>query len=152
MDEADLPAAIERANRLSQQHKWMVMQALGGRWAELDPRSAATYAAGERTSRRNGLLQSVLNSWAGKDPDAALGFATTLPASEDRVNILVNIITPIAIRDPAKALQLLAATPGETWRFGGYDRVFVEWAHQDPARAAAAALELPRGNGRAQAL
>jgi hypothetical protein len=91
---------------------------------------------------QNALLQRL----ADLDPLAALNIPGV-----DKNGALTAALTALAVTDPAKALAVLRAQQGAGTSFL-YTQLFSTWAQRDPAAAAAAALALPGGQLRANAL
>ncbi len=153
IDLADLPAAVERARRLSQQERWQVLAALGARWAEEDPAAAAAYALKNAATRwgYNPLLNAVLDKWASIDLSAASNWLSALSAIQ-RSSHTQALVGSLIRRDPQAALQLLEKQPGASQQEYLYQQIFDQWAQRDPSGASTAAQNLPAGNVRERAL
>jgi len=112
LDAADLPGAVERAEKLPHLQRGMAMQVLGSRWAEIDPPAAAAHALSKPDPLRNGLLFSVLNTWGGTDPDAALAWAKALPDARLAKEVMIGILHGWAGSDSQGVLNYFLAWAG----------------------------------------
>jgi hypothetical protein len=153
IETTDLPAAVERAKRLSQMERWQVLQALGSRWAESDPGTAAAFALKSTGTRYgwNPFLNAVLEKWAATDFSAANSWLAGLPAGQ-RSNLTASLVNSLARRDPPGALRVLESQPGANQMTWLHQQIFEQWAQRDPSVASIAAQNLPPGNAREQAI
>ena len=112
IDPADLPRAVESAQKLPQQQRFMALQILASRWSEVDPRAAVTYAARRSDSRDIGLLFTVTSTWAATDAEEAIAFAQALPSGRERTQMMGSLVQSLSAHDPQRALELLKSGPG----------------------------------------
>ena len=149
----EIPAAVEKAKRLSYSERWQVMQALGSRWAEIAPAAAAEAAvkAGNDGTGWNQLLSGVVDKWSAIDLASAMTWMKTQPDAR-RMQLMQTVIQSVARRDPEAALKILQAQP-ETNQMGWMSsQVFEQWVQRDPAEAAKNAEGMKSGISRDRAL
>lgn len=153
IETTDLPAAVERAKRLTQMERWQVLQALGSRWAESDPATAAAFALKSTGTRWgwNPFLNAVLEKWAATDFAAANTWLAGLPAGRRR-DLTASLVNSLSRRDAQGALRVLENQPGAKQMAWLYQPIFEQWAQRDPAVASVAAKNLAPGNAREQAI
>ena len=106
------------------------IQRATGKLADADPAGTAAWLLanpGEAAKRR---MDDVYNTWAGRDPQAALAAFGKLPAGDLRSNALRGIINSKVSDDPKAALSLMDRYPndvndrmiqGFVWRSYGSD-------------------------------
>ncbi len=150
---AEIPAAVEKARRLSYSERWQVMQALGSRWAEIAPAAAAEAAvkAGNDGTGWNSLLSGVVDKWSAVDLPAAMTFLKTQPDSR-RLQLMQTVIQSVARRDPQAALKILQEQPDTNQMGWMSNQVFEQWVQRDPAEAAKNAEGMKSGVTRDRAL
>jgi hypothetical protein len=138
----ELPAACENAKKSTRSDSYMVLSALGSRWAESDPRGAAEFAAKFETGDYNSLLSGVMEKWSASAPAEAAAWTEALPPGNARSNAMYNVIYTEARRNPEQALEVLrrqSLSGNGRWYA---NNLFNEWAGRDPEAAAAAAVQL----------
>jgi len=87
-------------------------QRLVERWAELDPLSAATYAAqAVDAGAPDKLLQAVMAIWAKSDPVAASAWAVSLSSPDLREKAVRQIYRTWSATDPGTAATSLSRLP-----------------------------------------
>ena len=87
-------------------------QRLVERWAQLDPSSAATYAAqAVDAGAPVALLQAAMAVWAKSDPTAASAWAVTLTSLDLRENAVRQIYRTWSATDPVTAASNLPKLP-----------------------------------------
>lgn len=109
-------------------------------WAQLNPREAYEHARSISNRQLRQMAQhTVLNRWSEVDPEEAFAYLGDSLSPQEQLRLLPTIMTGLAARDPARALEIADNLDG---RAGdqAYQSVFQGWAQRD-ARAAAAALE-----------
>jgi hypothetical protein len=150
---ANLPSAVEKAKRLPYSERWQVMQALGARWAEVDPAGAAAFAVKDGGSRYgwNDLLSGIIDKWASIDQQAAVGWIDKQPQGRQQY-LMQSLIQSVARRDPESALEILKARPANSQMGWIHQQVFEQWSQRDPAGAARAAEGMEVGAPRERAL
>ncbi len=150
LDLDGIQAAAARARGLPNSDRWSVEQALGSRWAEMDPQGAAAFAL--KAGNRSGLLPGVLASWVVASPDAAVAWVKSLPAGPRQGQLLWSMLDAVGRNDPQRALTMLqtAMPPGNQSQH--YSNLFSGWAQRDPQGAADAIRELPVGKERTSAI
>ncbi|HET6406911.1 MAG TPA: hypothetical protein VFG14_03440, partial [Chthoniobacteraceae bacterium] len=149
----NLPDAVEKARKLSYSDRWQVMQALGTRWAEIDPLGAAEYANKQGGNRYgwNDLLNGIIDKWVTLDQQAALTWIKNQPEGR-RLNLMQSMIQSMARRDPENALQVIQSVPGTKQMNWLNQEIFEQWSQRDPAGAARAAEGMEMGPSRERAL
>lgn len=121
-------------------------------WGEKDPGAAADALQSlPHTHRRQEAALALAAGWARRDPRAALEWAGGLKPSMTRERCLAAAVEQYAALDPASALAYAAnASPLQSAAL--LSSVLSAWARVSPSAAAAAAVRLPEGRGRDQAL
>ncbi len=112
-----------------------------GTWAASDPAAAGTWFSEYLVSAlaaegNSGAAAAIAQAWAEKDPQAALGWVTSLP-EEARAQAVNVVIGKIASQDPQAALQTVAALTSEAERAAALGPVAEQWAQSAGAQAAA---------------
>ena len=140
---ADLPAAVAAAARLPDRERSEILQMLGARWGETDPRAGLAFAESAREKGvRSALIASIAARWAALDPAAAVAWMNAKPADPSRREALANVVAELSHSDPALALSLLQGHPWREEDRAGYRDLFSLWAGRDPQAAGAAALAI----------
>jgi hypothetical protein len=150
---ANLPEAVEKAKRLSFSERWQVMQALGARWAEVDPVGAASFAVKDGGNRHgwNDLLSGIIDKWASIDQQAAVAWIDKQPQGRQQ-QLMQSLVQSVARRDPESALGILKERPANSQMVWFHQQVFDQWSQRDPAGAARAAEGMEVGGPRERAL
>ena len=110
-------------------------------WAGKD--LPAAVAAAEKLTEpeeRNAASFEIARSWGCKDPDAALRWASSLPAGL-RDRITGHVLGSMACTDPVKAAAFVPNLPPSESRF--VIPIVSTWAARDPAAAKTWVLGLP---------
>ncbi len=144
---ADLPAAYLELKKLSQTEAWRVGEALGARWAESDPRSAAEFALRTEAAPdfigRNPLLDGVISKWAETSPTAAIAWVEAAPPGASHNAMVITAVEVMADKNPQLALQMLRRDGTALNRTGNVAlNIFSTWAGHDLQAAASGALQL----------
>ncbi len=126
-----------------------VLQQIFARWAELEPEAALTAA---RALKGGGegmgtATQSVLETWAARDPAGAVKLLAVLPAGLSKQTALNGLCAGLAENDPGAAFALLRQN-GAMDNRDAAEKIFAQWADQNPAEARAHVLELPVNDAR----
>ena len=115
-------------------------------WAQNDPQAAlkAALTIGE-PSQRGMAVATAVNAWAGSDFPAALKYAISVDDPGTRGQILQNLSrNPNANRKELLAAVMDHVPPGDNFQ-QAVSGILTSWAQENPAEAAAAAMELPPG-------
>lgn len=123
------------------------------RWSELAP--AAVLAWGQNlpnSQLRSEAIPLLFGVWATRDAAGALASAGRLRDFTLRDSALTSVLAEIAHRNPALALATLAQEPPNEARNHRFAAVFAAWAKSDQPAAATAALALPAGPTKDQAI
>lgn len=105
----EVPAALKRAIAGHGPGRDDAINALSGRWAELDSPAALTFA--RQTSDREAkesIEDAYYGAWAERDPDGALEAANRADAGE-RAEAIWQIANKIGARDPQRAHELISS-------------------------------------------
>ena len=130
----------------SDPESWEWASAYFSRWAELDKDEAIEKAKTLESWRGMRALNAIAQTWADTDPAGALNWAATNEDRTKRSYIYNGVLSTIAQSDKSRAFDLAVKAiddkiiDGASWWGVGF---FSEWAREDPAVAAAKALELP---------
>jgi hypothetical protein len=121
------------------------MQAIQS-WAQTDPQSAIKAALTiSQSGLRSAALATAVSAWAGSDFPAALKYAVGVDDPAARGQILQNLSrNPNANRRELLDAVLDHVPPGDHFQ-QAVSGVLASWAGENPAEAAAAAMELPAG-------
>lgn len=115
-------------------------------WAQNDPQAAlkAALTIGE-PSQRGMAVATAVNAWAGSDFPAALKYAISVDDPGTRGQILQNLSrNPNANRKELLVAVMDHVPPGDNFQ-QAVSGILTSWARENPAEAAAAAMELPPG-------
>jgi len=115
-------------------------------WAQNDPQAALKAALTIGESNQRGMaVAAAVNSWAGSDFPAALQYAVSVDDPGTRGQILQNLShNPNANRKQLLAAVMDHVPPGDNFQ-QAVSGILTGWAQENPAEAAAAAMELPPG-------
>lgn len=76
-------------------------------------------------------------AWAARDPHAAMKWALSLPAGNERDLVAFNTVMAWARRAPAEANQFMLAQPKSDWRRSRFGDAFRVWGERDVQAAVA---------------
>jgi hypothetical protein len=148
----ELPAAFAKARKMPRAEGWEVLNQLGSRWAESDPKGAMAFGiqAGSfgQPGGSNPFLEGAAEKWLESAPADALAWIEALPPGTVRSSLIPKTILSVDRTDPQRALQVLQRN---TFTLGGpwaAENLFNDWTARDPESAAAAALQLKGDVGR----
>lgn len=150
--EVDPKGALSFANTLGFQGAFVRPTVLQS-WASVDPENAAKYfAENPREFANMGFggpggggdsgASTIAAEWAKLDPDAALAWANTLKSDRDKNAAINSVISEMAAKDPAKAVQVAAGLP-EDAQGRAYSEIAQKWAATDFAAAETWIQSLP---------
>lgn len=161
LGEAELAALFARSVRLEDyERRELLLSALLGRWAALDPAAATAAARPFRdrfraTARADwrGVDQAVYAAWTQAQPEAALAEAVAAPDASWAHSTVFNALAVLARGDPKAKLALLADLPAGRLRDAVSQHEIRSLAETDSAAAEAgiALLTEPRLRARMQA-
>jgi hypothetical protein len=80
-------------------------------------------------------MQSVVNSWASKDTEAAAAWLDRQPSGTSKNAALVPLARRIAQEDPEAALTWIAGITDEKQRLQQTENLARDWVRQNPAAA-----------------
>ena len=123
-----------------------------GMWAEGDPEEAVRYSVSIPTVTLQQLaIAATLEQWTESDLAAATKFVEGLPPGPLRLQCTERVLNATAAIDPKRALQMAATLP--TVNAASETRaIFSTWASSDLDGALEAAMDLPEGKSRNQAI
>lgn len=108
---AEALAEVERTVRDAPQ-RLMLYSVLLGQWVEKDGKAALAFVDAKLTEKNptnRELRQTLIETWAMHDPDAAWRWYQTKDQNENNARVLTGIFGGIAARDLESALQRLAS-------------------------------------------
>jgi hypothetical protein len=106
------------------------------RWAEADPRAAATWALNLPVGdERNTLLQQAATLWAEQDLAAANVWVSGLSDAEMRQTVLLALAEETVRTQPVQALDMAGRLAPSPERDQLTIRALSEWATQEPVSA-----------------
>lgn len=115
-----------------------VLQAVAGIWARADPVAALNaVTAVEDAQLRPRLQLAVVGQWSRQFPQDAVAWALAQPESEHRSNLIAQALGGMTEAVPRTAVDIAQGLSGRE-RSDALQRVFSQWAAQDPQAAAAA--------------
>ena len=130
----------------------IIMQGLIGRWAEIDPRAAADFAARMKNDRRGSALYGAVAAWAERDGPAALEWAMSQADRVTRMCAVADILSVLTARDTDVALRFISELPrGENKELHTL-LFFGRLAAKNVGQATALAARLSSTDGRNAAL
>ncbi|HVU37220.1 MAG TPA: sigma-70 family RNA polymerase sigma factor, partial [Opitutales bacterium] len=120
---------------------------LAQRLAEGDPKAALAWARTIQSAELgNAGIEIIYDTWAGKDPEAALAAVSHESSSVQR-DIQTDALYDIALTNPQRALDLLHKLPANQQSMPTAG-IFLAWATMDSPAAATAVLQLPLSQAR----
>ena len=122
-----------------------------GRWAELEPASAAEFALRLRDPICVDALESVLEVWLHTDAEAAKRFVAAAITEERLAKVMYSFVVGMAERDLDSAIEFSRAVPS-TQKMQVVWAAFRGAAASDPGTTAARALTMPEGDLRIRAV
>ena len=152
MSPDEIAAAIKIAGQQPSEKRRLLQRMLATRWAENDPKAAMEFAMNLEHDIQSATTDAVLQIWVAADRQAAMRWAQALPSGKARASALYGLVTTLAEREPALALQYLDTLPASSNTESSYYSVFSSWVAQDAAAAGAGVLALPRGANRENAI
>ena len=87
------------------------------RWLELDSAGALDYCQANKAH----FLPKLLTNWAQEHPDEAGAWVRAMPPGIPQKSSWLGLCAAAAARDPDKAWEMLAKTPGLDPRMGGWE-------------------------------
>jgi hypothetical protein len=133
----DLLRLAESLASLGQRHRhyWSAIEAITGRWAELDPESLFAHALTSKDPnvKQRGISQAI-KSLAEGDRTRARALLSAINDDELRHQASMLIVQATAKDDPKAALVALQS---DTKSRGEYNNLFREWGTAAPQEAAA---------------
>lgn len=112
-------------------------------WSELDPRAALAAAVNLNNGWKLGAPLLVLESWARRDPTAALAWIRFSAPEKVYAKALSSVIPELAKRDPQAAIAALEEIPPGQRRWTAFSGAVQQWAGQAPSSAAKYVAGLP---------
>lgn len=117
-----------------------------------DPQKALQFVH-SRNLNQNALrsaYSTIYQSWASKDPQAALAAAQSLDRADLRQQIYQNIFGQWYQNDPEASLAAIDSLPGDRDRARAYQQIIWHLAEDDPAKAETILQRIPIGQERSQ--
>ncbi|MEZ0311953.1 MAG: hypothetical protein ACAI38_09265 [Myxococcota bacterium] len=123
-----------------------------GMWSEGDPEAAVRYSAALKDVTLQMLgVSSTFHAWAQADLTAASKFVDGLPQGPLRTQCSEVVLSATALVDPKRALQMAATLP-PTNANAESRVIYATWARNDLDGALKAAMTMPEGKNRNQAV
>jgi hypothetical protein len=117
------------------------------------PESASAHTPGNANADdRQKFVANILQSWASKDPLAALAWVEKRPDGMEKQNCCAIILTVLAGSDPQQAVAKLIEMPAGRTRDNLLQRIAAGLGDEDPRSAAEFGKLLPAGSSRDQFL
>ena len=151
LDPADIEAAAAQVRLLPSGERYEVGAILWERWAAFDPLAALTFSKkmGDDDWR---MVRVVFRTWSVAAPDEARAWVEAQPPGNERSGFAFALVAAVGRSNPATAVEIavrLNVVGGDNWQIND---IFRQWAAQAPTAAASAALALPAGEARTNAL
>ncbi len=149
----DSSAALQWLDRNPkvQNHDYL-LSTITGQIALNDPVKALELVK-SRNLNHNALrsaYSSIYQSWASKDPQAALAAAQNLDRADMRQQIYQRIFAQWYRDNPDASLAAIDSLPGERDRARAYQNIIWQLANDDPAKAESILQRVPVGQERSQ--
>jgi hypothetical protein len=114
------------------------------RWAESDPKAAASWASGvQDSSPAAAITKQVAMAWANNDLSAAVEWIESLPENEARKAAVLGLGYEAARSNSFEGFDLVAALPPSAERDALLVHITRQWAAADPSEAALWAERVP---------
>lgn len=160
LDEKQWSSLLDQAEGLPEETRERLLPRLMQIWAQFDPKAATRWIRPRldlfpkdfRMPMRLEWKQwKLIDAWASNAPEEAMEYARTLGRhTETQIGLVGSATSLRTDKDYAKGFELLRTLPTADARlFGG---VTVRWAEKDRDAALAAAISLPPGPQRQQAI
>jgi len=149
--EVDPAGAMSRIDTLPSQQRIEARRAVLMSIAEVDPLRAAQMATEMGSKSRGGrggannLLAGVIQTWAQRDPAAAVEWCRKLPMGSSTQRMLVETSQTVAWQDPQTALELARMLPAGKPRENAFGNALTALTQRDPEGARALLAGLPEG-------
>ncbi len=147
----DPAAALEWAQGLRDGLRGGALGSIIGSMAIEDPAKAAEKVASLKLDAgddRKGVYGQVAQSWAARDPQAALEWAGSLPAGAEKEEATRRSLDSWANSDPTAAAAHLDSLSDAAEKQKLMGAVTGPWARRDPAGTAEWLTQQPEGKGR----
>ncbi len=151
--EVDPETALTYVEALDDSKRELGVMTVLSSWASQDPEMASAYVEenlddfGILDQRQADSAGVLAGEWARSDPEVALDWAESLP-EEVRGEVQERIMAQLVAEDPAQALAALDGMPPGYERREMLESVVGQWAHGDPAAAAAWVTDQAAGDER----
>ncbi len=139
------------ADRISQSRGYSVRPVLSELyrvWAQHDPQAAITSA---QTQKDSAYISAVVSGWAEKDRAAVQAWINQLPEGSIKRTARIALLSALAQTSPSEALAMISADPSLAKR-EYWNAIFSQMAARDPRGAIEAAMQLPAGQSRNDAI
>ena len=129
-----------------------------GQWIKTDPEAAlGAFAALPKGKTRARCLEFIVSAMASRDSDAALAWAGTLTAADERRNAKAGVMGILSYQNPEKAMDMLLKDSSlgkcdDPFTSGGVSQIISALAGLDYEKAKTAALSLTNPAQRVAAL
>jgi hypothetical protein len=142
----DPESALRWAEQANVHNRSELIEAAVAAVAETDIGKAALLVSGmEDGSLRDKATASLTSTWAAKDPEAALSWATQLPAGPARNKSITDAASGWAYKDVAAAAAWAKTAPAGSLPLQAYSRIIPQLQRENLPAAAAWINELPEG-------
>ena len=148
LDREEVLAALEqeqaRENGSVDQRAESIQEALLARYAELDPRAATLWLLQTYPHQlRDVWMKVTLSTWVSRDQEAALAWASGLPARDLRASVYNALLEELGGLDPAAAERLVVTLGNNA---DNLDALYQKLAEKDLPSAVAHAVKLRSTN------
>jgi hypothetical protein len=114
------------------QHAPALLNAVVGKWAEIDPRNATAWANTLPVgAERSGALISAATTWTQKEPQAAATYVGGLSAEDEKARATLAVAAVWATADPAEAAKWVERFPEGTVREEAVAQLLGTWAERN---------------------
>ena len=132
----DLEAALEYYSRLGGDNEYMSLgYTIASEYAKRSPEEALAWARENDHGEWGRLTMQVLSQIATTDPEFAMREALATRNSQQRRNLLQNIISQVVEHSPAKATRMLDGIENPADRRQAAVGIINSWAQKDPEAA-----------------
>lgn len=150
---SDFGSMMDAVTDYSGSMRWAAQGILAAKWATTDPQGMIAYIDAQPADQQWSLRNACYSAWAKVDVNAAYASAASLTGQRAQQSALQSVIQVAAKDDPRRAIEMAHESEVIGHRSDWLMRnIYQTWANDDLESARAAALSLPDGPAKVQAL
>ncbi|HAV12860.1 MAG TPA: hypothetical protein DCX06_05105 [Opitutae bacterium] len=152
-DTGDFAMLMDGVQKYPRSLRWMAQTMLATKWAESDPQGMLVYIDKQPMDQQWGLRNSFYGAWAKENPQVAYQSALKLSNQRAQQSAMQAVIQTVAVEDPRAAVEMAKNMQELGHRADWLMRnIYQTWANEDLETARSAALAMPDGPQKVQAL